>query len=397
MVLPAEPATEQTYFEPYGVTHKLLGETLLLPWIQAPAIANRSQTWRCGTGDKTPLSPGLFPSIGQSIRALEAFFFLAGDPVRDYERAESCPLIRARLFELFLANPSGSLEAREDLRCFVTMLPPWLLPLAGSQSSRFAKKVVVFMSDPRYLVMRTAAMWAIVKQCASTHETTPAEHSRLDFLATYLSSEVHLVGEEMQRLSAWALEEEKQPDKVKIFFVEDFVADPETALRGLARFLGVPDFGEEFATAAELLSTTGKTGIFQLRARPESQHSFAIVQEFEEVFTGLPADLQATWASNAERWQKLPNRRMASLGEHLLSHSIWATPHWWIAHTAGLCRPCSFFLQKRCFRADDCQHCHVPGHEERRRRPGKAERSRQKRRFQRSLVDRTPSPCGFSS
>eukprot|EP00930_Biecheleria_cincta_P080098 TRINITY_DN6818_c0_g1_i1.p1 TRINITY_DN6818_c0_g1~~TRINITY_DN6818_c0_g1_i1.p1 ORF type:complete len:426 (+),score=67.07 TRINITY_DN6818_c0_g1_i1:114-1280(+) len=309
MVLPAEPATEQTYFEPYGVTHKLLGETLLLPWIQAPAIANRSQTWRCGTGDKTPLSPGLFPSIGQSIRALEAFFFLAGDPVRDYERDMTCPFMRARLFEFFVANdPSGSWEARED-HTVVAMLPPWHLPLADSQPAEFGKKVVVFMSDPRYLVMRMAAMRARIEQCASIHETTPAELSRSDFLATYLSSELHLVGEAMQRLAVWALEEERQPDKVNIFFVDDFVAEPEIALRGLARFLGVPDFGEEFAAAAKLLSATGKTGTFHPRAdfsRPESQDSLVIVQEFEEVFAELPGDLQATWAANAERWQTLP-------------------------------------------------------------------------------------------
>lgn len=55
----------------------------------------------------------------------------------------------------------------------------------------------------------------------------------------------------MQRLARWALEEDRQPEKVKIFFVEDFIAEPDTALRGLARFLGVPDESEALHKARD--------------------------------------------------------------------------------------------------------------------------------------------------
>ena len=38
---------------------------------------------------------------------------------------------------------------------------------------------------------------------------------------------------------AWARVEQHRPEQVKLFFFEDFVREPETAFRGLARFLGI--------------------------------------------------------------------------------------------------------------------------------------------------------------
>ena len=78
-----------------------------------------------------------------------------------------------------------------------------------------------------------------------------------------------LGGEEMQRLARWALEEDRQPEKVKIFFVEDFIAEPDTALRGLARFLGVPDECEALHEAIAKVEAMRPEGIFYPRKAVE--------------------------------------------------------------------------------------------------------------------------------
>lgn len=287
-------------------------------------------------------------------------------------------------------------------RCFFTVLPPWLLPLDDSKSSGF-RQLAVFVADPRFLIMRTAQTWeamgnCIRESCKHCHDNRQLQGCAAhNFLETYLANEAHLVGEEMRRLSFWALEEDRQPGRVKLFFVEDFIADPNLALRGLARFLGVPEESEVVKTATQDHLDAKTFGLLYPRSGMlELQHILAVVRDFEEELAELNGSLQAAWEDKVALWLSLPNLRMASLAQHMQKHQFWVAPEWWIQHTAGLCRPCSFAVKDKCKNGDACIFCHSPSHRSELRRLSMKERLRMKRRESLSMRDRTPSPEGLS-
>lgn len=395
--------SQKLYCEPYGVPHKRIGDVILPSWLNTESLFDLAERWQVNDKDVLlALSPGLCPNI----QVLEPIFALAGDPI---QRTPGGPVdgacvFRQRLLEL---TSEEEMQIRPSTnRCLFSLLPPWLVP------SNFGK-VAVFLADPRYLIMRQKHLWDMFKSkitekgkgcgCSTTGSTT-ASLDESDFLRAYLQEDCSLSGEEMQRLARWALEEQRQPDKVKIFFVEDFVAEPDMALRGLARFLGVPDDAKVLQQAIDKVEAMRPHGLFYPREDMlELQHFLTVSMDFEMRLAELPDSLQQNWEERVSLWPALPNLRLATLGQSLQRHRMWVAPQWWAAHSAGLCKPCSFAPRGICRSGDDCDFCHAPSHRAPLRRPSKKERMRRLRKSLRSqegeanVRTRTPSPDGLSS
>eukprot|EP00913_Durusdinium_trenchii_P011772 g11058.t1 len=430
------------YCTPLGVPHKRVGDVIVPAFLKTDQLFDLSERWQVGEKDVLlALSPGLCPNIqaaqgaqGDAVvlavfvvpsgtdhlwgeentwTVLEPIFALAGDPLQAKQGGpvDGACEFRHRMLELLNEeeppNPGAVLvgagrpppghparapktqeiQVRPSAnRCLFSLLPPWLVPQSFG-------KVAVFLADPRYLIMRQLRVWEIFKKCnADKGKGCGCGSQSLD--------ESDFLREEMQRLARWALEEHRQPDKVKIFFVEDFVAEPDMALRGLARFLGVPDDAEvlQQAIAKDML---------------ELQHFLTVAMDFELRLAELPDQLQMVWEETDARllpqekvslWPRLPNLRLAMLGQSLQNYRAWVAPQWWAAHSAGLCKPCSFAPRGICRSGDDCDFCHAPSHRAPLRRPSKKARMRRLRKALRdkegdgsSARTRTPSPDGLSS
>ncbi|CAE7711598.1 unnamed protein product [Symbiodinium pilosum] len=220
---------EKLYCEPYGVPHKRVGDVILPAFLQTQHLGSLSDKWQVSENDVLlALSPGLFPNI----QVLEPLFALAGDAL-PADATPGLPVGGACAFRQRMLELENSEEmTREGSRCLFTLLPPWLLPINGTR--RFGK-TAVFLADPRYLIMRQHKLWEIFKTCMNSKGKGCGNNQldESDFLRAYLEQDCSLSGEEMQRLARWAVEEYRQPDKVKIFFVEDFVAEPDDVWSGM--------------------------------------------------------------------------------------------------------------------------------------------------------------------
>lgn len=378
---------ETLYCEPYGVPHKRIGDVILPAFLHAQSMGSLSDQWRITENDTLlAISPGLFPNI----QVLEPLFALAGDPL-PADASPGGPVEGACAFRQRMLEMETSQEelSRSGNRCLFTLLPPWLLPMNGTR--RFGK-TAVFLADPRYLILRQLKMWEIFKTCMAKKGISGCQgYGALDeseFLRAYLEQDCSLSGEEMQRLSRWAVEEHRQPGKVKIFFVEDFVAEPDVALRGLARFLGVPDESEVLHQAIKKLEGLRPHGLFFPRQDMlELQHFLTITMDFELRLAELPNKLQGVWQDRVSMWPQLPNLRLATLGQSLQRHKMWVAPIWWAAHSAEICKPCSFAPRGVCRAGDDCDFCHAPSHRAPLRRPSKKERMRRLRKSMREAAE----------
>ncbi|CAJ1397257.1 unnamed protein product [Effrenium voratum] len=387
---------EQIHCQPYGIPHKRIGDVILPAFLKTDQLFDLEERWQVGEKDVLlALSPGLFPNI----QVLEPLFELAGDPMPQEPAGpvQGACAFRERMLEL-IDDKEVRIRGASGARCLFSLLPPWLLPQSFG-------KVAVFLADPRYLIMRQLQLWEMFKRCHADKgkgcgcATLQLQES--DFLRSYLEEDCSLSGEEMTRLARWALEEYRQPDKVKIFFVEDFVAEPDVALRGLARFLGVPDDAEVLEKAISKLEAMRPHGLFYPRQDMlELQHFLTVTHKFEQLMADLPSNLQSIWEERVSLWPRLPNLRLATLGQSLQNHRMWVAPQWWAAHSAELCKPCSFAPRGICRSGEDCEFCHAPSHRAPLRRPSKKERLRRMRKSARESEGsrgRTPSPDGLSS
>jgi len=198
---------------------------------------------------------------------------------------------------------------------------------------------------------------------------------------------------DVESMVAWARLEHLKPHQVRLFFAEDFVLEPETAFRGLARFLGI-DQGEVLPTIMHQLPDICSKGLFNKCKGREIDLIEQLTGRFERELAKLPFDLQMSWQDQVSNLINLPNARLSTLGRLVAAHQQWDIPRWWVAHSAQLCKPCTFATRGLCRNGEECGFCHAPDHH-RLNRPSKKERQRRDRR--RQAMARTPSPPGLSS
>lgn len=206
-------------------------------------------------------------------------------------------------------------------------------------------------------------------------------------------------GGALRSSAAWAEAEARCPDRIRLFFVDDFVQDPAVAMSGLARFLGVSDISDAtqqiLRRSAHVLTLTSVLESESPQKMLEKQLgnlrdllNIGIVEElaqrFEVFLANESQDTQAAWESQLGRWLQSPNPRLVAWAHGALKHEPWNPARWWAAHNARMCRPCLFFPRGKCT-DDGCTYCHGPGH----RKPKRPSHARRK---QRALQDRTPSP-----
>jgi hypothetical protein len=286
-----------------------------------------------------------------------------------------------------------------ERRVFTTHAPPWLFPCRHSfsgppwarssgSSARagggMGAKICVFLADPRYLVMKDF-------MCAEVFKGD--DHGKLDFLdwldAIGRSSEdatnlIQLCGGSIHTTLAWAEEEAKDPEHVRLFFFEDFILQPEVALRGLAKFLAVPSMSDMTEVAIKEATVKLKTPAIEKRPAvigPVEQ----LVNDFERLISTASYGVQEGWYALIRKWSTSTNFRLAGLATMVLDHKPWDPPEWWALHSAQACRPCLFFPRGKCT-SDECGFCHGPGHHKPKRASHAVRRARKKR------YDRTPSP-----
>eukprot|EP00930_Biecheleria_cincta_P047018 TRINITY_DN32522_c0_g1_i1.p1 TRINITY_DN32522_c0_g1~~TRINITY_DN32522_c0_g1_i1.p1 ORF type:complete len:425 (+),score=69.06 TRINITY_DN32522_c0_g1_i1:78-1352(+) len=378
---------EKIYLEPYNIPHKRIGATALPPMLKVSSVAELSHSWHPEAEDVLfVLPPGLIPNF----KLLGTLFLIAGDPLAE-TLAEMGELgtpynFRSRLLESVasdaLEKPSRTCDSP---RCFFTSLPPWLIPFESFD------KILVFLADPRYLILREQCLWEFIQRCVGDESCSPNASDTSDYLRIYLQSfSSHLGSEELQRDAEWAVKEHEQPDRVKIIFADDFISDLEAALGDAACFLADKETGSDsrivpsrVRAAADKAFAVKEGGLFYPCAEmSESEHFRLVVREFEDNLACLPDDLLAIWHRRVSAWVDIPNRRMAVLGLSLQLHTYdcsEVSPNLMTLHNAGLCRPCKFHY--RAWHSDDCTFCHDPFHRENQSRPGKRERDRRKRKL----------------
>lgn len=276
-----------------------------------------------------------------------------------------------------------------------------MLPQSQADPSCFgAPKIAVFVGDPRYMVMKDC-LHARLMMTGMSNGQGGDDLSMHDFLNAGFEScdglcTVQTFGGCLRSAAAWARAEAEAPDRIRLFFIEDFLLQPEVAVRGLARFLDVPMIGD--ATARAIAQAKDLAGMLKyprrvgpLTVHQAAQRDFLSVDSFEEFVTGFERELSVINASAQSGWtyqlsllQQCPSSQMQSLAHYASMHAPWDPPKWWAAHNARLCRPCIFFPRGACA-DDDCAFCHGQGHPKP-KRPPKSRRNRRKR------FDRTPSP-----
>eukprot|EP00931_Biecheleriopsis_adriatica_P017444 TRINITY_DN12525_c0_g2_i1.p1 TRINITY_DN12525_c0_g2~~TRINITY_DN12525_c0_g2_i1.p1 ORF type:complete len:399 (+),score=43.67 TRINITY_DN12525_c0_g2_i1:117-1313(+) len=392
---------EQVYPEPWG-PHKRIGASFILPTHYAvSSILPLRLAWEGHKGSDVlmVISPGLMPEF----RILELLLSVVGDPqasvLAEKGEVDNACVLKSRLYgHQDAAGPEPLQEPGR--RCFITMMPPWLVPISSFE------KVVVFITDPRYTILREIACWGIQRRRHGIEGMEGLEPE--DFLKTYIQKDsAHLAGEELHRMSSWAYEEAKEPDRVKLVFSSDFVANANAATRDLGHFLGMkqPEVAHQ-----KLLAAGMDKGFFsRCTNKPETAFFRSLISKFEDNFPVLSLDGKAMWEHNVSLWTQSPNRRMATLGLTLQKHEheLVVSPGrlFVSAHEAGVCKPCYFVFKKNvtCQRGEDCEFCHDPMHSQPlRKRASKKERDRLKRQAERlqkvyRTASRTPSPSGLSS
>lgn len=291
------------------------------------------------------------------------------------------------------AREVGAPSAR---RCVLTWSPPWVLPKHLTQSASHGtllrasrNKVVVLCSDPRYLLMKEFDSWReelhfLGNPCGLLEEAA--------FIEEVISSDLQAIGGVMRCLAAWACIAAASPDHVRLYFLEDFLTDPGTAVRDLARFLDIEDCHVSVEqTIARLAHRPGRP--FD-KANSELSLIRTYACNFERHLAELPLRVKSLWRDQINKFMSLPHVRLAAVAALVAEHQVWEAPHWWSAHLQRACRACRFFFDGRCRKGDACSFCHGPGHEHS-KRPSKKERERRDRR--RRILCRTPSPGGLSS
>mmetsp|Transcript_11260 Transcript_11260/g.19979 ORF Transcript_11260/g.19979 Transcript_11260/m.19979 type:complete len:424 (+) Transcript_11260:43-1314(+) len=371
---------------PLGIPHKrivdkVFGDTVLPCSLNIPGILNARQTVKLQDGQVLlNMMPHLMPELQGFTLALIAF--------AEHRRPElfpasalattSGPLCR-ELLERFVESSRPPRMDGKRRHCLTSMLPPWLLP-----DMKDVEKAIVITTDPRFLLMRTGHLYKRLHHWTNDSFAGVDElEDALFFFEAYFGG-VHVAGEVMQKLSCWAREERRSPEKVKIFFLEDFLRDPDTSFKYMAQFLGASSESLDAAVthfkAAKFFDSATDL------AYVETQ-----IEAFEQTMQGMPKKLQASWTEKIEMLasesEGLP--RIAELCNCLQQHRLWSMLKWQVPHSLGVCKPCNFAYRSIC-RNFECPFCHEP--HARPKRLSQKERRRQHRR--QPAFDRTPSPEG---
>mmetsp|Transcript_5914 Transcript_5914/g.10568 ORF Transcript_5914/g.10568 Transcript_5914/m.10568 type:complete len:409 (-) Transcript_5914:329-1555(-) len=382
---------ETVYIEPYGFPHKRIGDAAFPPFIEATNILNLPRNLRLQKDDVLISIPA---GLMGDIQVMELLINLCEHQL-PVERDDP---LRPCAFKDQLIERNGSGVSSSKSNCYFTLLPPWLLPEEWWSSDDHGK-IVVMTSDPRYLLMRQPHFWRFVSaQCLV--EAAPA--SMCDgacYIQSYLESSAQLGGEELQKLAFWAKQEALQPDRVKLFFIEDFINEPEMAIKHLSGFLGMPPPDEVQAKVTQRMTLQKAGGLFWKMdgSSGELEHLELGVRQFEEFLAELPMAVQDIWNEKVSLLPSLPQPRLSWLTLSLQQHNLAALPRWWIAHSARLCKPCSYHPRGACKSGEFCSYCHHESHRIELRRDSKRERMRKRRQRERNRISRTPSPDGLSS
>jgi len=394
-------ADEQVFTEPWGFPHKRLGPHRFAPFVSTNAIAVMKETWKPRDGNRYLVIPQGFTAM--DIGCLDAFVALA--EWKNIERLEqeqcanpsSLPQVPIpsrffqRVLEMRATAPEMDMPVAGPMghSCFISKLPPELHPAVTHVAQESApsvgldERVAVFCGDPRYLIMKEMTLLPFISRIFGGHVEP-------DHFVT--ASMRH--SQDLESMVAWARLEHLRPHQVRLFFAEDFVLEPETAFRGLARFLGIDHACDVLPTIMHQLPQLCSKGLFQQCNGPEIEFIEHLTGRFEQELAKLPMDIQRSWQDQVSNLINLPNARLSTLGRLVAAHERWELPRWWIAHCAQLCKPCTFATRGLCRNGELCGFCHAPDHQ-RSNRPSKKERQRRDRR--RQAMARTPSPPGLSS
>ena len=385
--------------EPWGFPHKRLGPHRFAPFVSTNAIAGLKETWKPRDGNRYLIIPQGFTAM--DIGCIDALVALAEWKNIQRLEQEQCerptslgPIpIPSRFFQRVLEMRAGRPELDMPVAgpmghsCFISKLPPALHPAVLAQPSvGFDERVAVFCGDPRYLIMKEMMLLPKISQIFGGQ--VELDH----FVANSMKQ-----SQDLESMVAWARLEHLRPHQVRLFFAEDFVLDPETAFRGLARFLGIDGGCDVLPTIMDQLPELCSKGLFQQcngNGWKEIEFMEQLTTRFEQELAKLPMDIQMSWQDQVSNLITLPNARLSTLGRLIADHQRWEIPRWWIAHCAQLCKPCTFATRGLCRNGDICGFCHAPDHQ-RSNRPSKKERQRRDRR--RQAMARTPSPPGLSS
>mmetsp|Transcript_13372 Transcript_13372/g.31356 ORF Transcript_13372/g.31356 Transcript_13372/m.31356 type:complete len:505 (-) Transcript_13372:186-1700(-) len=305
-------------------------------------------------------------------------------------------------------------------RLLCTHSPPWLFPCrnsglprkpfpngwthsalaahasytASSVDNGHPPRIAVMVSDPRLMIMKEMQFALLILQGHQENDVDFNFPRLLEYL-THRSQEGLLPGYGgggIITAAAWAEAEAADPDRVRLFFIEDFILQPEVAMRGLARFLDAPTISD---ATGQVILRAGEIGSLQRESRTtpagdllDLQHIGSVIEDFEKLLASVPDAGRGDWEEFIGLWLNSSNSRMVSMAQSALAHSAWDPPRWWAAHSARLCRPCLFFPRGTCVH-DDCGFCHGPNHA----KPKRPSKSRRQRKRGMNAGDRTPSPC----
>lgn len=437
-------SAERLFVGAFGVVSKQFGRCMMPPACRVAAVRQIRDSWHPKESDVLVASVGLCTS---HFKILQPVMKLIEQQSGAFQRqAKPTPSIPANSLpcgrvssmqhhELFcerglevLASKGGldaidRVESSSSRRCLISKLPPWIfypdndqefpgqssIQDVGRSSSSdesvssgpesLQRKIVVLCSDPRYLLMEELKLlrkWPMV-MCSDGSIKRDVDADTLDILEAFIRNDFAIAGGIMKKLVGWAKEAVRRPSEVRLFFMEDFVLDPSSAMRGLARFLSLPESSE--ATLNAIKEVEACHPMYQnVPSGPSPVTVLDQVQqltvEFERNLCALSPGLQDLWQDQIGSLMLLSHPRLTDLAGPLLQHARWKPLQWWILHSAELCRPCTFFAKDRCRVAAMCDFCHLPGHQPKPQRPSKKERLRRDRRRNHG---RTPSPQGLSS
>jgi len=299
-------------------------------------------------------------------------------------------------------------------RCLTTCAPPWLFPCSnsgialdhafvpnhavGSTSSGShcqganGMRMAVFVADPRYLVMKEVQAMRVFGQSYRGEEPLDIRAFLELHEQEHLGILPGLAGGAMNSGLAWAEVEARCPDRVRLFFIDDFLSDPEVAMASLARFLDVPASSDatqrvvrespRFADIHHYTPSGAGAGCIQELVKVDGLAD--LVNDFECFMANAP-DLRLVWERQLGRWLQSPNPRMVAWASGAMQREPWNPERWWAVHSARVCRPCLFFPRGKCS-DDDCIYCH--GQHRKPKRPSKSIRNRRQGRNR----EQTPSP-----
>eukprot|EP00931_Biecheleriopsis_adriatica_P102072 TRINITY_DN77099_c0_g1_i1.p1 TRINITY_DN77099_c0_g1~~TRINITY_DN77099_c0_g1_i1.p1 ORF type:complete len:482 (+),score=89.50 TRINITY_DN77099_c0_g1_i1:106-1446(+) len=444
-LLDSNNGLDRIYVEPFGIPHKRLDNCMFPAFVDTAAIASLKNTWKAknATYFVVPRMLGFPSSQGLELcialaenwepelvsTSLQPEFWknfpgriahTGSQMLNAFQKGTPTPMppedfqaYMGRCLEWIAQLKARGVRDRslEGGKCFITKLPPSLMPAVEACScdvQRMAsssdldrdvrsesprrEQIAVFCADPRYLMMCDFKLLTGVLEQFS--KASPDFDGFLEFLSQSACSP-------LKAMIEWAKLEASRPSQVKLFFIEDFLREPEMTLSSLYDFLGLRKDSESLLLetvtqemqvclhSCQMLFGDGDHGV------PELQVMHNMVQEFEAQLALRPGAALA-WAEQSSEFLQLCNMG-SPFPSKMLPPSL---PWWWEAHEAGTCRPCTFARKGMCRNSAVCGFCHGV-HEAPKARPSKKTRMRRDRRRQELREEllrcRTPSPAGLSS